>query len=105
SRRKPEAWLAPETGWRRGAQRLRPRLRILPCAQGAAPALRQHPVRRRAADAGSRPRLPDDTEADAARLAAAWPRADDRPCDLRDHPLARQVTQRHRASCVDLRYT
>src|SRR5207245_6125036 len=93
----PEAWLAPETGWSRGAQRLRPRLRILPCAQGAAPALRQHPVRRRAADAGSRPRLPDETEADAARRAVAWPRADDRPLDLRDHPLDQPVKQGHSA--------
>ena len=58
-------------------------LHAVPAPQGAPAAARRHLVRRRAADAGDRPRADEPAEAPAAGRAVARPGASDRQADLR----------------------
>ncbi len=59
---------------------------------------RRHAVRRRAADAGDRPRADEPAAAAAARRAVARPRAADREADLRGHPRPQRARRPDRAS-------
>ena len=65
-------------------RRYRARLRLFPAAQGAPRAAGRHAVRRRAADAGGRPRPDAAAAPDAARRAVLRPGAADRRGAVRD---------------------
>ena len=68
------------------AEDLEARLHALPAAGKAHRPARRHAVRRRAADAGDRPRADEPPSPAAARRAVARPGATDREADLPRHP-------------------